>query len=286
VSRDKAFKLFDEMIIAAEEELITFTLSADLDIEHKANKTLVTECDKAIDKKLSDIATQNGFLVVSEEGVLDLMVAKSGNYMTIDPIDGTLGCIEYVNKAMEVGNIEDFLSHDLGPASDFCLLIGIVEESHAKYAACYNFVTREKIFIDADNRGKMIRENNVRNYNQEYAVYVDQRPGDKVESQMLTVDGAVAIRQAALGLKSLYALINPHKSAVVVHRVQEAGLWDILPAAVAANAFGGSVLDDNGNELSLDSYIILPGQGATILKGDKFSAVQKLLKEEPNSLMT
>jgi hypothetical protein len=145
------------------------------------------------------------------------------------------------------------------------------------------FLTKEKILIDGNDPNNLVRENNVRGYNQKFAVYVDQRKGDYIEDKLTALEDVAVIMQAALGLKSLYTVLNPHEAAVTLHRVQTAGLWDIMPAAVAARAFGGGVFDDLGNPLECDKYIILPGRGATILKGDKFDFVLNELKNPPQS---
>lgn len=273
MTKDQAYTLFETMIAVASKELVDFTLSSSLNTEHKADKSVVTACDKCIDDKLTKLAHDAGLQVVSEEGPHVLDVVKSGNYITIDPIDGTLGYIEYVNYALEHGGIETFLQKDLGAASDFCLLLGIVENNVPRFGAAYNFITKEKILVDSADKAGVVRERNARQYNQSYAVYVDQRPGDHIEDQLRAVPDVSVIKQAALGLKSIYTIINPHQEAVTVHRVQSAGLWDIMPAAVATRAFSGQVYDDKGDELVYNQYILLPGTGATILKGDKFAFV-------------
>ncbi len=283
MTQDQAFKLFNQMIDEASKELFEFTLSTKLSIEKKADKTSVTECDQSIDRKLSDIARNNGLQVVSEEGEHVIDIVKSGNYITIDPIDGTLGYIEYVNYALERNGINTFGHINLGAQSDFCLLLGIVENNIPAYAAVYNYITKEKILINA-NTSYIFRENNIRNYNSKFCFYMDQREGGELERYVKEMPEVTSVIQAALGLKSIYTIINPHEAAVTIHRVQSAGLWDIMPAAVAARAFNASVLDDNGNDLEFNKYIILPGKGSTIIKGNKFQFVREELKKVPNIL--
>lgn len=278
MTSDKAFQLFREMITQADEQLHHLTLNPQLSITNKADKSVVTECDKRIDEKLTSMTKQAGLEVVSEEGEHVLQIIKSGNYLTIDPIDGTLGYIEYVNHALESGSLESFLNEDLGAASDFCLLLGIVENGKPRFGACYNFITKETILIDAKDKTSLFRQNNVRNYQQKYAVYVDQRPGEAIETELTKLPEVSVIKQAALGLKSLYTKINPHEAAITVHKAQTAGLWDIMPAAVATQALGGQVYDDLGNKLKLTDYVILPGKGATIIKGERFQFVLSRLK--------
>ncbi len=281
MNKNEAFALFENFIKHAQEELLSFTLQAPLSIDTKADKSLVTECDKAIDIKLTKLSLEQGLKVVSEEGEHVKDIVQGGNYITIDPIDGTLGYIDYVNNAVESGNISNFLKSDLGPEHDFSLLLGIVEDSQPRFAACFNYVTKEKIFIDALDKNNLIRENNIRNYTQKYAAYLDQRfLDDPITTQIISLPEVTPVKQATLGLKSLYAVLNPHEAAVTVHRVQTAGLWDVLPAAAAAKAFGGNVYDGNGDLLVLNDYIILPGNGASVIKGEKFQFVVEELKNK------
>lgn len=279
MTKEQAFSLFEEMILTAEKELINFTIHSELNTEHKADKSVVTQCDKCIDNKLTELANSIGLQVISEEGTHVLNIAQSGNYITIDPIDGTLGYIEYVNYALSHGGIDTFLQTDLGAISDFCLLLGIVEGGIPQFGAVYNFVTKEKILIDGNDRNNLIRINNVRDYNQKKVAYIDQRQGDSLEQELTSLPNLTSIKQAALGLKSVYTIINPHEDAITLHRVQKAGLWDIMPSAVAARSFGGQVYDDHGEPLKFNSYIILPGNGATIIKGNAFSFVLENLKK-------
>lgn len=278
----QAFDLFEKMIAAAADKLQSFTLETKLSAETKVDKTIVTQCDQAIDNTLTAIAKSAGLSVVSEEGEHVLDIVKSGNYITIDPIDGTLGYIDYVNYALENGGIQTFGQKDLGASHDFCLLLGIVENGIPAYGACYNYVTQEKIFIDGNDKTKLQRTNDVRGYKQPYAVYVDQRPGDFIEDELKSIPDVEIITQAALGLKSLYTVLDPHEAAITAHRVQVAGLWDIMPAAVAARAFGGVVYDDKGDELKLQDYIILPGKGSTIIRGNKFEFIVEKLRASAN----
>lgn len=283
MNKDQAFNLFGEMIKVADKELFNFTLNSKLDIERKADKTVVTDCDQSIDRKLTQISHENSLQVVSEEGEHVISIVQSGNYITIDPIDGTLGYIEYVNSALENGGIETFGQKDLGAKADFCLLLGIVENSIPKFGAVYNYITKEKIFVSSDP-ADLVRENDARSYKAKNCFYMDQRMGGKLEKQIHDMVDVESVTQAAFGLKSIYTVINPHESATTVHRVQSAGLWDVMPAAVAARAFGAGVYDDNGNDLVFNKYITLPGKGSSIVKGEKFKFVKDQLKNTKNDI--
>lgn len=280
MDKSQAFELFEKMIFIAQDEILNFTLNTPIDIESKADKSVVTACDQAIDKTLTQIARQAGLQVVSEEGEHVLGIVKSGNYITIDPIDGTLGYIEYLNFALEHGGINQFGTVDLGAKSDFCLLIGIVEDGIPKFGAVYNYITKEKILVSSDPV-EINRENTARIYATDSCFYMDQRMGGELEQEVQSMSEVTSVTQAAFGLKSIYTVINPHQNATTIHRVQSAGLWDVMPAAVAAKALNAKIYDDLGEELKFDEYIVLPGKGATVVKGEMFKFVVDRLKESP-----
>ena len=153
MDKNIAYSLFETMIKVAEQQLMDFTLNYPLRIDHKADKSVVTQCDQAIDIALTKIALEADLSVVSEEGEPVLKIVQSGNYLTIDPIDGTLGYIDYVNFGFD---------KDLGPEKDFCLLLGIVENNQPRFGAVFNYVTKEKIFLDAQDKNNFIRLDNKR----------------------------------------------------------------------------------------------------------------------------
>lgn len=283
MNKNQAYQLFEKMIAVAQTELISFTTAHPFTKEKKADNSVVTACDKIIDTKLTQIAHDAGLQVISEEGEHAQKIIESGNYITIDPIDGTLGYIDYVNDALNHEDIQTFLQQDLGPRHDFSLLVGVVENGVQQYGACYCFVTKEKILIDGNNPHNLIRENNKRNYQGENVLYINEKrideKKDMLERELMKLSDVTVIDQATLGLKSLYTILNPHSSAATVHQVQNAGLWDVMPAAVAARAFGGHVYVDTGELLEYTKYIVLPPTGATILKGDRFAFVIDELKK-------
>ena len=278
------FGLFKQMIELARSEIVKFTLSQSLSLDFKADKTVVTSCDIHIDNLLFSLARKNGFCVISEEGDKSNTVLKNGNYMTIDPIDGSLGYIENVNHALAHGGIKSFLTKDLGPESDFCLLIGIVINGTPRYGCCYNYITQEKILLDAENPMNCIIENERRAHSGEEVCYISPRPGNALQERILSLQGVKKVIQATMGLKSLYSLLCNHKSAIVVHKQQESGLWDILPAAVAARAFGGKIIDGSGNEVMYNSYINIPN-GVLVIKGPRFVFVQSELKNKKTTIL-
>lgn len=274
-----AFDLFRTLAERAKRELFQVTASAAVHAELKPDRTLVSNCDIAIDQALSGLVKEYGLRVVSEESAASFAAVSCGTYVTIDPIDGTLGYLAYVQHALEHGGIESFGKLDLGAEFDFTLLIGIIENGLPRYGASINYITNETIFVDAADSECLVWSNRCRHHAGDLVAYVDPRAGDNIEREILSVSGVSVITQATLGLKSLYALLGQHQSAVVCHRVQAAGVWDIAPAAAAARAFGGNVYDDLGKLVQFDRYAVLPGKGATILRGTTFEFVVDRLQE-------
>lgn len=274
MTRQDAYKLFDEMILHAKKTLVEFTKSHDLNAQEKEDKTLVTECDKAIDIELSNIAKDYDLNVVSEEGEHLEEVLKKGNYITIDPIDGTNGYIEYVKRSGKSNIFET----DLGAEYDFGLLLGIVEDGIPQFAALYNYVTHEKILLDSSSKENTIRENDKRIYDQKNVLYVGKRGVEDVIKDLAKDPEISLAHQSSCGLKSVYIIINQHENAMTIYLGQSAGIWDILPAVVAAKAYGGELCDGNGDPIVLNQYVMTPGKGLLVIKGEKFKFVVDRLK--------
>jgi fructose-1,6-bisphosphatase/inositol monophosphatase family enzyme len=275
-------QLFEQMFDEADIVLTSFTLENNLSIEQKADKTFVTACDEKVDFVLSNLAKEAGFDVISEEGDKSIDIVKSGNYLTIDPIDGTLAYLEHVNKALEQGDITNFLKSDLGINWDFCLLVGVVQDGKAVYGGVFNYVTKERMFFDAKNE-KIVRKGERRNFIDKKAIFVDQRSSGVLEEQLkLNSLSAEVFTMASFGLRAIYSCLE-FEDAVALHRVQTTGLWDILPAAVIAHFNNAKIYDEIGNELLFNQYISLPGNGALIIKGHEFEYILEDLKKEHES---
>lgn len=279
-SQLQAYALLRKMFSKADQTLTEFTLSQDLKIEEKADKTLVTACDEKIDLVLTQIAAEAGLNIVSEEGQKNLQVVQSGNYITIDPIDGTLAYLEHLKAALAKGNISNFLKINLGDQWDFCLLVGIVENAQPRFGGIFNYVTKEIILIDSLDPNSLIREGMARKFTGKNIVFVDQRKGDELETEILSQTETNVYPLASYGLRLAYTFLNYSESAIAYHSAQQTGLWDILPGAVIAKAYGQKIYTNIGNELSLNEYIALPGKGALAIKGDKFKfALEKLISK-------
>ena len=216
--------------------------------------------------------------VVSEEGQKSLEVVKGGNYITIDPIDGTLAYLEHLKAAINAGNISNFLKLNLGSEWDFCLLVGIVENAQSRFGGIFNYVTKEIILVDSSNPDSLIREGIERKFEGTNVVFVDQRKGDGLEANILSQQDINVYPLASYGLRVAYTFLNEYQSAIAYHSVQQTGLWDVLPGATIAKAYGQKIYANTGKELMLDEYINLPGKGALAIKGEKFKFVLEYLQ--------
>ncbi len=283
MNKTEIYKLFNEMITIADNLLFNFTIyeSSKITVENKPDNTPVTYCDKLIDDKLTIFAKGYGFNIVSEEGEQALNIIKNGNYMTIDPIDGTKGYIEYFQRHKDENNLSNFGKTDYGPDYDFCLLIGIVENNIPSFGAVYNYITKEKIFVSSKSNS-IFRENNVREFNGEDCAYLDRNSTYEIKNSLIQQNDIKIFTETALGLKSIYPLINGHTNSICLHRAQRAGIWDILPAMVVARRQNDLALDDFGNDIKLNEYIHIPGKGATFIHGDRFRYIKEDLAKFPN----
>ena len=281
LNRSKEFALFERMAQKAEEELYRFTLETPLDVSHKADRTVVTGCDSAIDAYMTQIVEEYGLPVVSEEGMQSAQVLQGGTYCVIDPVDGTREYIESVNDALKDGSIQYFLKSPRSRNHNFCLLVGVVNNGVATHGSCYDYVTGEKFLVDATAPGfihstMQIARKSTQRFPVIYVdsrVYSDPEYGQRLKEICKRVPNAEIVTQGSFGLNALHALFNSSPDALVFHPVQQSGLWDVLPAAVAARAFGGQIFDGQGKELVLNSYAMIPGPGLYVLKGNLFRFV-------------
>ncbi len=284
MERTQAYDIFRQAIALADKEIENFTVSHKIGIDRKADRSLVTACDKHIDISLTKLFNQHGFKVISEEGPEAIQTAEGGNYVTIDPIDGTGLYIHHVNEASQQNSSKSHIAR-LGREFDYALLLGIVEYGKPRFGGTYNYVTGETILIDSKGAEFMVREREIPiiGKGSNLAQYVESRTSDSVNSRISSQPGVVTIRQAdPYGLRALFAQINGHESATAVHRAQASGLWDILPAAVTAQYTGAQILDDKGEPFRYNAYCIAPGRGISTIFGDKFKWIQEALKKREN----
>jgi hypothetical protein len=81
-----------------------------------------------------------------------------------------------------------------------------------------------------------------------------------------------------LGRRCLYAQLNHpnfpdehHESAgVYLMGLQENGLWDIGPAAVAAQFSGAKLYDGNKDPITFTEYAVTPNKGVILTYGPRF----------------
>jgi|SRR3989344_912916 len=256
---DEAYSLFESLIEAAREALFDQTLNFPFKSWQKKDSTLVTQCDQRIDNELTELIREKGLFVVSEEGEHSLEVVKSGNYVTLDPIDGTFGYLDYLDS---ISTISDFEKIDLGPLYDFGLLVGVVEQTQPVFGLAYNYITHETIIVDGVNPKNLVWKNRTRFYNQKSAAYLSSRASSELEIKISKIPDISIIKQATMGWKSLYTILQPHERAIMVRETIHTGLWDILPGAVAARCFGAEL------ELEFNKYVQLPNQGLVIKRGN------------------
>jgi len=252
--------LFLELRDLAKKEIKKFKT---VSVKQKADKTVVTQADLHLSKVLTKVLNANGYQVICEEYPESHSLVKSGNYAIIDPIDGTAGFIEHLKRKTE------------DPRFDFCLLVGIVINSVPRYGLCYNFVTDETIIVDSKNKNNII-EVSKRRFNAINARYFEDRSDDKINNILATdpsIDGHFNVYP--LGLRTLLLQLNGHNNAVASHFAQQNGLYDIMPAAVAAQFTGAKLLDGFGNPLKYDEYVLIPGGIVTYI-GNKY---EKLIKD-------
>ena len=161
-----------------------------------------------------------------------------------------------------INSVTDFGTVDLGPLHDFGLLVGIVEQAQPLFGLAYNYITQEAIMVDGVNRKNLIWKNKTRFYDQKFAAYLSSRVSSELEIKISKIPGISIIKQATMGWKSLYTILQPHERAIMVRETIHTGLWDILPGAVAARCFGVELA------LEFNKYVQLPNQGLVIKKGN------------------
>ncbi|MBS3080628.1 hypothetical protein J4221_04105 [Candidatus Pacearchaeota archaeon] len=269
MDRIKAYSIFTDMIDVVQTEISSFVQNQSVSYETKEDKTIVTSLDTHLDGVLSEKARNEGFESVSEEGEAELEIVKKGNYITIDPIDGTLAFLEH----FKLGN---YKNSRLGESYDYSLLLGIVENGKPRFGCCYNYITEEKIFLDS--QGDIHRECLGRKpFCPIYARYADVRANDTLNQKLAEDITIPNYSYRSFGLASVNAQLNEHDSFILAHFSQQNGLWDILPAAVLAQFSGAKMLNGYGNEIVYNDYLLVP-RGVVLCKGKKFSWVEKALK--------
>ncbi|MCK5063261.1 MAG: hypothetical protein KAR23_04985 [Candidatus Aenigmarchaeota archaeon] len=274
MNREDAYNLFGEMVSVSSKQILASIEDMGLKISYKADNTVVTKADEDIGCALVELAKKQGFQAISEESYQNIDIVKSGNYIIIDPIDGTLAFIEHLKNSSKDNPA---FSPNLGEGYDYALLIGIVEDGKPRFGCCYNYVTGEEIYIDSvgDITRKGIRRDK---FEADFARYVDRRSEDPINLKLSQDPSVSTYTFGSLGLGSLYAQLNEHKSAVVAHFPQQNGLWDILPACVAAEFTGATILDGSGNKISYTDYLLIP-KGVVLYTGDKFSWIKNELQK-------
>lgn len=276
MNRQQAFELFRQMTGTASREIVEFTRQQQLEVTYKADKTAVTACDRHIGDVLIGLASKQGLNAVSEENPETFGNISGGDYWIVDPIDGTLGYIDHVRNALRENPGNPTVDHGLGSEFDYSLLMGIVEKGKPRFGCCYNYVTGEIILLDSD--GEVTREGPSRNKFRGHSVrYMDMRAKDSLNKDPLNkmldeVKWLTTFEFRSLGPPLLYAQLNGHSNSIVSHFPQQNGLWDVLPAAVAARSTGTRLLDGNGDPISYTKSVFIP-KGIIQVKGTMFDSI-------------
>ena len=152
-----AFALFQRLIDAASNEIARFTIEQQLSVDYKADRTAVTQCDRHLGELLARIAAETGLPVVHEEDESTFENIRSGNYIIIDPIDGTRAYIRHVEGTLKRRLKEPDASPVVDPSlesetgeHDYAMLVGIVIGGKPLFGCSFNYVTGEKIFTASD----------------------------------------------------------------------------------------------------------------------------------------
>jgi fructose-1,6-bisphosphatase/inositol monophosphatase family enzyme len=275
VDRKEAYELFRNFISTISEEIAKFTRENKIGITEKDDRTLVTECDKYIDKITGSIAQEKGFSVISEERENDLDTLRSGNYVIIDAIDGTLGYIKHTQSSADKTN--PHINSQLGYNNDYSFLSAIIINGKPRFGLCYNYVTSETILLDSEDSKHTIWENKNPIFNSKNAHYIDLRCEDFPNKRLSCHKDTITYQYTSPGMAFIYAQLNNHDSAAIYHFPQQNGLWDIAPACVAAGFSNTHILDGNGEPIKFKDYLDIPKKGLVLIKGNKFNWLRNYL---------
>ena len=277
---NEAYKLFRDLEKLVSNEISIFTKDNKLDINQKDDRSLVTKCDKYIDKLTRDLVKSRGLQVISEERENDLNILKSGNYVIIDAIDGTSGYIKHTKSSDN--KLTPHINRDLGFNWDYSFLTAIVIDGNPRFGFCHNYVTGEDIFLSSGNIKDTIWENSRDDFKAENALYVDNRSKNDGIQKLLSEKADGIHLYSSPGLAFVYAQLRKHKSSVIYHFAQQNGLWDIAPACVISEITNTRILDGNGDYIKFRDYLNIPNKGLALIRGNNFSWIKETLKRKQN----
>ena len=273
MNRQKAFGMFDETIAIARNALQDlYESKPEMIYRRKSDGSLVSIIDESVDAAVNKNLKKFGLAVVSEESEPGVGLVKGGNYITSDPVDGSEHAVEHFKQA-RAKSMKSPFDISLGRAFDYCLLLGIVLDGKPRFGGYYNYVTGEKILLDSESARHTIWEGENKSlYAAQYARYTENRTNDEINTEIASDSSVRTFNVGPLGIRCLYAQLNGHESAVAVHLgLQENGLYDILPACVAAQFTGAVILDGLGQPIKFTDYILTPNKGTVAYIGKKFS---------------
>tara|TARA_Y100000310_G_scaffold344861_1_gene460083 strand:- start:5847 stop:6722 length:876 start_codon:yes stop_codon:yes gene_type:complete len=286
-----AYRLFHEMNQLALSELIDYTSNNIPVATEKIDRSVFSGADQRTNDALCDFSRRNGLKPVGEESPEDLSVVRSGNYVTIDSIDGSGHYLKHVEgaraKKLQVPHIDP----ELGDNFDYAVIIGIVENGRPRFGSYFSYVSGELIMVDSDSINHTVweRGSNLNLYLGEKANYTENRVELGINENNSAINRRISDiadkthNVGPLGRRCLYAQLGSHESAAVYHMgLQENGLWDILPTCVLAetpeNRRKTRIYDGNGNPIVFTEYAQTPNKGVILTHGPEFEWISKEIR--------
>ncbi len=202
-------------------------------IYKKRDRTLVTEVDRNVDKRICD-GLQKLFpkIPVLSEERKDLRERLKGECVWIlDPLDGTL---DFIDKTRE-----------------FSVMLGLVVENEPIFGIVYLPVTRELFwshrregsFICIDGREESIRVSS-RNINHARLLVSRSHLG-QLESRLARKYFGKSIEMGSSGVKMVR--IAQGKAEAYINSSDKSSEWDTCGATVILQEAGGNISDMDGN---------------------------------------
>lgn len=247
----------------------------DLMIDEKADKSLVTEVDIQVNELLKNQFASLGIPFIGEESEHDLQTIKGGNYIAVDPIDGTSNFVRMFNGELDK------------PALDNVTLISLVRDGVPVIGICLNHYTGELYIAVNDGKTKLESVQHLYIKGLEYPGTTGIERVSELRSDRMLVMGSSAsdpvnkkysqdaptAQIGGLGFRIISLCNNDITDGLVYHKKQDAGLWDLAAAQVFASLNGVEILDGNGDRLDFTSAAYFPGHGAMATKGNSLGYV-------------
>jgi len=277
---NKAYDFFEKIIEKVSQSIGPFVkenkLEKNIKTDETGCRTLVTNIDKYIDRIVSKYAKQKGINIISEEGDNEIEILRKGDYFIFDSIDGTLAAAKHVESSTDLKNPN--INKTLGPEYNYTFLGAIIENGQPKFGVCYDYVSGETILLNSENIKNLVwMKSSKENYLANNALYLDNRfriNKDKINIRLIN-ESDETFWYSSPGKAFILAQLCGYKSVAISHFFQQNGLWDIAPACIITNLTETKILDGFRNPIKFNKYLLIPGKGNTLYKGDKFSWLEK-----------